>query len=153
MQALIAMDKNNFVESMDLNGDHDLNFYDELMYGKHHCTLFLLSGGFRAKEILGFVHINICGPMVTSHEGAKYFYIFIDDFLRKTFLYTMKTKFGVTNKNLVICNHSLCGYVQFNPTYNYEWFGCLCNYFSNFDGFRSSFQLIAIITYFIFPKG
>jgi len=120
MQALIIMDKNNFVESMDLNGNHDLNFYDELMYGKHHCTLFLLSGVFCAKEILGFVHINICGPMVTSHEGAKYFNVFIDDFLRKTFLYTMKTKFGVTNKNLVIFNHLLCGYVQFNPAYDYE---------------------------------
>ncbi len=84
------MDKNNFVEGMDLNGDHDLSFYDELVYGKHHCTLFLLSGGSCAKEILGFVHINICGPMVTSHEREKYFKNFIDDFFRKTFIYTMK---------------------------------------------------------------
>jgi len=73
MQALIAMDKSNFVEGMDINGDHDLNFCDELVYGKHHCTPFLLSGGLHAQEILEFVHINICGPMATCHERAKYF--------------------------------------------------------------------------------
>jgi hypothetical protein len=32
MQALIAMDKNNFVDGMDLNGGHDLSFYDELVW-------------------------------------------------------------------------------------------------------------------------
>jgi hypothetical protein len=32
------------------------------------------------------------------HGGAKYFLTFIDDFFRKTFLYTMKIKFGVLNK-------------------------------------------------------
>jgi len=36
--------------------------------------------------------------MTTSHGGAKYFLTFIDDFFRKTFLYTMKTKFGVLDK-------------------------------------------------------
>ncbi len=28
---------------------------------------------------------------------------------------------AITNKNLVICNHSLCNYVQLNVTYDYKW--------------------------------
>jgi hypothetical protein len=35
MQALTTMDKNNLMEVMDLNGDHDLNLCDRCMYGKH----------------------------------------------------------------------------------------------------------------------
>jgi hypothetical protein len=27
----------------------------------------------------------------------------------------------MTNKNLVICNHSMCDYVRLNVAYNYEW--------------------------------
>jgi hypothetical protein len=38
-----------------------------------------------------------CGP-ITSHGGAKYFLTFINEFIGKTFLNTMKTKFGVLNK-------------------------------------------------------
>jgi hypothetical protein len=74
MQALTTMDKNNLVEGMDFNGDHDLNFCDRCVYGKHHNTPFLLSGGFYAKEILRLVHTNLCGPMATTFHGrAKYF--------------------------------------------------------------------------------
>jgi hypothetical protein len=67
------MDKNIFIESMDFNGDHDLNFCDRCEYGKHHCTPFPLSGGFCAKEILKLVYTNLCGPITTSHGEAKYF--------------------------------------------------------------------------------
>jgi hypothetical protein len=62
------------------------------VYGKHHCTPFPSSGGSHAKKICGFMHINLCGPMATSHGGVKYFLTFIDDFSRKTFLYTIKIK-------------------------------------------------------------
>jgi hypothetical protein len=58
MLTLTTMERNNLVEGMDLNEDHDLNFYDECVYGKHHCTPFLLSVGSHAEEILGLVHIN-----------------------------------------------------------------------------------------------
>jgi hypothetical protein len=30
------MDTNNIGESMDISGNHDLNFYDECVYGKYH---------------------------------------------------------------------------------------------------------------------
>jgi hypothetical protein len=33
------MDKNNLVEGIDFNGDHDLNFCNGCVYGKHHHTL------------------------------------------------------------------------------------------------------------------
>jgi hypothetical protein len=36
--------------------------------------------------------------VTTFHGGAKYFLTFIDNLSRKTFLYTMKTKFGVFDK-------------------------------------------------------
>ncbi len=44
---------------------------------------------------------------------------------------------------VIMCN-------QMSPTITN---GCLCDYFSNFDGFWFCLQLIAIMTYFIFPIG
>jgi hypothetical protein len=84
-----TMDKNNLVEVMDLNGNNDLNLCDGCVYSKHHCIPFPLDEGFHAKEILKFVHTNLCGRMVkTSHGRAKYFITFVDDLSKKTiFLY------------------------------------------------------------------
>jgi hypothetical protein len=65
------MEKNNLVEGMDLNGDHDLNFCDGCVYGKHHYTLFPLNEGSHAKEIIGLVHTNLCGPMATTSHGRQ----------------------------------------------------------------------------------
>jgi hypothetical protein len=64
---LATMEKKNLVEGMDLNGDHDLSFYDGSVYSKHHHTPFPLNRGSHAKEIIGRVHTNLCGPMITSH--------------------------------------------------------------------------------------
>jgi hypothetical protein len=60
------------------------------VHGKHHCTPFPLNGGSHAKKIHGFMHMNLCGPMATSHGKVKYFLTFIDDFSKKTFFYTIK---------------------------------------------------------------
>jgi hypothetical protein len=79
------VDKNNLVEGMDFNGNYDLSFYDGCVYCKHHCALFPLNGDSCAKEIIGRVHIDLCGPMATFHVGAKYFKTFIDDISWKTF--------------------------------------------------------------------
>ncbi len=39
------------------------------------------------------VHTDVCGPMkTTSHGGARYFFIFIDDFSRKIHVYLLKAK-------------------------------------------------------------
>lgn len=45
MQGLTIMTINNLVESIDLNGNHDLNFYDGCEYRKHDHAPFLLGGG------------------------------------------------------------------------------------------------------------
>ncbi len=104
MQTLTTMKKNNVVEGMDLNGNHDLNFYDGCVHAsKQYCTPFLLNGGFHAKEILGLVHISLFGFMVTTFHGrANCFLTVIDDLSKKTFFYTMKTKFGVFDKVKVL---------------------------------------------------
>jgi hypothetical protein len=65
------MDRNNLVESMDINGNHDLSFYDGCVYCKHHHAPFPLNGDSCAKEILGRMHIDLCGPMATSQVGVK----------------------------------------------------------------------------------
>jgi hypothetical protein len=72
MHALITMDKNNLVEGMDLNGDHDLSFCIDVCMVKHHSTPFLLSEGSHAKEIIRLIHIYLCDTMATSHVGANY---------------------------------------------------------------------------------
>jgi hypothetical protein len=42
--------------------------------GKYHHTSILLSKGFPAKEIFGFIYTNVCASMATIvHGGAKYF--------------------------------------------------------------------------------
>lgn len=47
----------------------------------------------RAKEILGLVHSDVCGPLpCPSLGGKRYFLTFIDDWSRKTFVYFLKAK-------------------------------------------------------------
>ncbi|GJX26158.1 retrotransposon protein, putative, ty1-copia subclass [Tanacetum coccineum] len=47
----------------------------------------------RAKELLGLIHTDVCGPFRTvSREGASYFIIFTDDFSRYGYVYLMKHK-------------------------------------------------------------
>ncbi|GJZ78686.1 zinc finger, CCHC-type containing protein, partial [Tanacetum coccineum] len=50
----------------------------------------------RAKDLLGLIHTDVCGPFRTmSREGANYFITFIDDFSRYDFVYLMKHKHEV----------------------------------------------------------
>lgn len=52
----------------------------------------------RSKEILDLVHSDVCGPISMKSLGGSLYYItFIDDFLRKTWFYSMKTKDEVFN--------------------------------------------------------
>jgi hypothetical protein len=78
------MERNNLVESMDLNKDHDLNFCDGCVYGKHHCIPFPLNGVLMQRKFLRLC-TQTYDPMATSHGRAKYFLTFIDDFLGKHF--------------------------------------------------------------------
>ncbi|GJW65832.1 retrotransposon protein, putative, ty1-copia subclass [Tanacetum coccineum] len=50
----------------------------------------------RAKDLLGLIHTNVCGPFRTvSREGASYFITFTDDFSRYGYVYLMKHKHEV----------------------------------------------------------
>nr|GEV50633.1 hypothetical protein [Tanacetum cinerariifolium] len=47
----------------------------------------------RAKDLLGLIQTDVCGPFRTvSREGASFFIIFTDDFSRYGFVYLMKHK-------------------------------------------------------------
>ncbi|GJV53569.1 zinc finger, CCHC-type containing protein [Tanacetum coccineum] len=47
----------------------------------------------RAKDLLGLIHTDVCGPFRTvSREGASYFITFTDDFSRYGYVYLMKHK-------------------------------------------------------------
>jgi hypothetical protein len=49
MQTLITIERNNLVEGMDLNGDHDLSFCDGCVYGKNTIVPHFLWLGFSCK--------------------------------------------------------------------------------------------------------
>nr|GEW76596.1 retrotransposon protein, putative, Ty1-copia subclass [Tanacetum cinerariifolium] len=48
----------------------------------------------RAKDLLGLIHANVCGPFkIVSRQGASYFVTFTDDFSRYGYVYLLKHKF------------------------------------------------------------
>ena len=49
--------------------------------------------GYRAKEVLDLVHIDLCGPMSTNARGGyEYFITFIDDYSWYRYIYLMHHK-------------------------------------------------------------
>ena len=47
----------------------------------------------RASDVLGLIHIDVCGPISTSaREGHHYFIMFIDDLSTYGYVYLMKYK-------------------------------------------------------------
>ena len=66
---------------------------EECVVGKQHRSQFPKSKSWRAKEVLGLVHSDICGPITPiSNGGKKYFITFIDDCSRKTWVYILQEK-------------------------------------------------------------
>ncbi|GKC33453.1 retrotransposon protein, putative, ty1-copia subclass [Tanacetum coccineum] len=50
----------------------------------------------RAKDLLGLIHTDVCGPFkIVSREGASYFITFTDDFSRYGYVYLLKNKHEV----------------------------------------------------------
>nr|GEY89017.1 zinc finger, CCHC-type [Tanacetum cinerariifolium] len=50
----------------------------------------------RAKDLLGLIHTDVCGPFkIMSRQGAYYFVTFIDDFSRYGYVYLLKHKHKV----------------------------------------------------------
>nr|GEY05948.1 retrovirus-related Pol polyprotein from transposon TNT 1-94 [Tanacetum cinerariifolium] len=49
-----------------------------------------------AKDLLGLIHINVCGPFkIMSRQGAYYFVTFTDDYSRYGYVYLLKHKHEV----------------------------------------------------------
>nr|GEU92521.1 hypothetical protein [Tanacetum cinerariifolium] len=47
----------------------------------------------RATDLLGLIHIDVCGPLRhVSRQGASYFITFIDDYIRYGYVYLLKHK-------------------------------------------------------------
>ena len=66
---------------------------EECVVGKQHRSQFPKSKSWRAKEVSGLVHSDICGPITPiSNGGKKYFITFIDDYSRKTWVYILQEK-------------------------------------------------------------
>ncbi|GJZ51764.1 retrotransposon protein, putative, ty1-copia subclass [Tanacetum coccineum] len=50
----------------------------------------------KAKDILGLIHLDVCGPFkIMSRQGANYFITFTDDFSRYGYVYLLKHKHEV----------------------------------------------------------
>ena len=63
------------------------------LLGKHHEEMFDKGKAWRAKEPLQLIHSDICGPLeAPSISHVVYFFTFIDDFSRKSWVYFLKHK-------------------------------------------------------------
>lgn len=61
--------------------------------GKQHRVPFKKSGARRAQEKLELIHADLCGPMSEpAWDGSKYFFVLVDDFTRKIFVYFLQSK-------------------------------------------------------------
>jgi len=71
---------------------HHHQLCEACIFGKNHRIPFVKEP-WRAKFLLELVHTDVYGPMnISSIGGNKYFLTFIDDFLRKTWIYLLKSK-------------------------------------------------------------
>lgn len=61
--------------------------------GNQNRVSFQYKAPHRRPHVLDWVHYDFCGPMTNSTlRGAMYFVTFIDDYFRKVWVYTLKTK-------------------------------------------------------------
>jgi hypothetical protein len=61
--------------------------------GKHRQTPFPHQANFRAKEVLGLVHSDLCGPiLLATLTGNRYVLLLGDDYSRYMWLHTLRSK-------------------------------------------------------------
>jgi hypothetical protein len=79
------------VEGMS-NCSLDFDFCEHCLYGKQNRVSFPF-GATRAEGILQLVHSDVFGPVSVPSMGKSMYYVsFIDDFLRKTWIYFLRKK-------------------------------------------------------------
>ena len=73
-------------------GCESIKTYESYLLGKMIKSPFIEKGK-RAKEILGLIHIDVCGPMnIAAMEGFSYFIIFTDDHSKFSYVFLMRHK-------------------------------------------------------------
>jgi hypothetical protein len=76
----------------------DLDFYENLLYGKHNQVIFSYSTT-RVGGILRLVHNDMFGPMIIPSLGKYVYYVsFIDNLLRNKWIYFLMNKYEVFDK-------------------------------------------------------
>ena len=79
MSSLQRLSHDRLVDGFDYDVSQQLTFCETCPQGKQHRTKFP-SSDWRAGELLGLVHSDVCGKMnEKSLGGAEYFLSFIDD--------------------------------------------------------------------------
>ena len=74
------------------------------MIGKQPRKAFKTKAPQRAKQSLGIVHSNVCGPIDTpSLGGNRYFLTFVDEFTKKNWIYLLKEKGAVFSLFVKFC--------------------------------------------------
>lgn len=77
----------------------DLAFCENFLYGKQKQVIFLKGGRDTMTTSLELVHSDVFGPTeVTSLGGANYFVTFLDDCIRKVWIYMLSRKSEVFSK-------------------------------------------------------
>jgi hypothetical protein len=74
----------------------DLDFCEHHVYGKQKRAIFLRFGKEKKSEKLELVHTDVWGPTQVSSLGVSHYYFtFIDDETRKTWVYCIRQKYDV----------------------------------------------------------
>eukprot|EP00731_Ephydatia_muelleri_P016374 Em0009g798a len=100
VSSLQRLSHDRLVDGFDYDVSQQLTFCETCPQGKQHRTKFP-SSDWRAGELLGLVHSDVCGKMnEKSLGGAEYFLSFIDDKTRYVWVYFLLTKGEVYEKFL-----------------------------------------------------
>ena len=100
VSSLQRLSHDRLVDGYDYDVSQQLTFCETCPQGKQHRTKFP-SSDWRAGELLGLVHRDVCGKMnEKSLGGAEYFLSFIDDKTRYVWVYFLQTKGEVYKKFL-----------------------------------------------------
>jgi len=84
---------------------HPKKICEGCVISKHHRKKFLKEALHKARQPLGVVYSNVCGPFSVESLGRnKYFLIFVDEYTRMVWLYLLKEKKEVFFKFVQYCN-------------------------------------------------
>jgi hypothetical protein len=89
---LLLLQKKNMVEGLPMLKNENVAC-DGCALGKMHRDEFSSNPDRKKRDVLYLVHTDVCGPTQTRYlGGAFYFMLFIDDFMRYTWVYFLRRK-------------------------------------------------------------